>query len=942
MKSIFITKYSNLDNLQKNNSILTSKNNVLSLKKKSNTSYKSYSNIFASNISNFNNSKSRNKKICSKDFPKIETTSYLFKPKSERDNKPFKIKQFSLDLKSFDKNSFHIKDRINSQNSLIKYSSESNINSTFNNNQSIYSSSTQNNIFIENKTFNYFPNLKLTNFISFSSFRPKKTFDEMLKKLHLKKNKIGNLSSRSLKFNSINKMNINKQQLSPKNDKNIINNINQNLNEGNNKFLTKSKSVDLIIYENNNDYSENNNNNKLDIISEQNENYEKKKISNFFINNNNQVPLKKNEKKIKKEEITKAQKFNLKPKTKSKRVINPSKIHVEKPIKINMIEKLLNKKKNEKKDLLKFKENNQNIIKKQLNDSIKNENIIKSDLSKRINMSNLIKEKKNIVKRNNSDLNSKNYKFLSTLTLKSLIKKQNTENFCFGNCKKLYYMDDEDITLENKEKRINDLKENLKGQFKMHIEENDKKRHNTVKNMFRKNNSFKHIKFNTNIFLNLEKKIDKKNNKNSLENKVNKKDKKKKKKKKSSIISLIQARKDKKKKIKFKEENMDEISVLNSENIEKKIKTASFYLNKINTIEAKKYINEHKEEKAFINHLKNIIFMNKSNLSVPNPFENINITLITIKSELLNKEYEFEKEIKYNPEIILFNIYEFNKLNEFVKFLSLKYFDFYKEFVHNLSFKQSNNDINKIQNKLREINSKIINGKFTGKEIKTSLHIHKFIQTDILYNENDIKKSNEECIKNSKTIKNTLKYLAQLGNKPTKKKEKKNLKFQLYNFHRMTKKLEDYSCLRRKSSILKLLNLRPKQQRLSYIAFNEKYDAQQVFKQLKIYVIKNEFEKFKKLFFVHLFNIDLEECDEYENTLLMLSVIHNCKSIFDFLIDKGANINTQNIYLNTPLHYAFAHKNYKFVDKLIKNGANETIKNRFGQSYFESVRLEND
>ena len=51
-----------------------------------------------------------------------------------------------------------------------------------------------------------------------------------------------------------------------------------------------------------------------------------------------------------------------------------------------MIEKLLNKKKNEKKDLLKFKENNQNIIKKQLNDSIENENIITSDLSKRINM----------------------------------------------------------------------------------------------------------------------------------------------------------------------------------------------------------------------------------------------------------------------------------------------------------------------------------------------------------------------------------------------------------------------------------------------------------------------------------------------------------------------------------------------------------------------------
>ena len=109
-----------------------------------------------------------------------------------------------------------------------------------------------------------------------------------------------------------------------------------------------------------------------------------------------------------------------------------------------------------------------------------------------------------------------------------------------------------------------------------------------------------------------------------------------------------------------------------------------------------------------------------------------------------------------------------------------------------------------------------------------------------------------------------------------------------------------------------------------------------------MYVIKNEFEKFKTLFLQHLFNINIEECDEFQNTLLMLSVIHNCKSIFNFLIEKGANINTQNIYLNTPLHYAFAHKNYNFVDKLIKNGADETLKNRFGQSYFESVRLEND
>ena len=222
MNSIFITKYTNLDYLEKKNRFFNSKNNFLSLKKKSNSSYKSDTNIFSSNINNFNNSKSRNNKIISKDFPKIETTSYLFKPKTERDNKPFKIKNFSLDLKSFDKNSFLIKDRINSQNSLNKYSSESNINSTFNNNQSIYSSSTQNNIVMENNTFNNFPNVKLTNFISFTSFRPKKSFDEMLKNLKFKKNKIDNLSDRNLKFNSINKINLNKLQLSQKNDKKYI------------------------------------------------------------------------------------------------------------------------------------------------------------------------------------------------------------------------------------------------------------------------------------------------------------------------------------------------------------------------------------------------------------------------------------------------------------------------------------------------------------------------------------------------------------------------------------------------------------------------------------------------------------------------------------------------------------------------------------------------
>jgi hypothetical protein len=616
----------------------------------------------------------------------------------------------------------------------------------------------------------------------------------------------------------------------------------------------------------------------------------------------------------------------LKQKNKGEKIINPSKIIlIEKPVKVNMTGQKLNKKTIDKRNSLKLKETNQNNIKQKT---------IKNDLSKEINIPNFIKEKKISVKRNNNEINSKNMKFLNKLSLLNILS--------FDNMKKSYFVDDndEDVIKKNDEK-IDYLKQNLQGHFKNHIAQNYNKKHNTVRNMFRKNNSFKQIIFNRNK-LNSDKRIYKKEYINSFEsNKNNKKKDKKKKIKKSSVISMIQIRKDKKKMSKkaFKEEIMDDVSILNSENITNLINPIYNNLNKIHTIDAKNYINKCKKEIKFINHIKNIAFINKTDLFVPNPFENINLTLMKIKSELLIKEYDFEKEIKCNPKFILFIIYELNKLNQFVKFISLKYFGFFKEFVDNISHKKSSNDIDIINKKLRNLTSTIIKGNFSTKNIKNSLYIHKFIQIDNLNHDDELIKKNQEII-HIKSIKKTKRNSSIISIRP--RKEKRTFKFQLYNFNRMIKKLDDYSSLRRKSSFLKLINLRPKHLRLSYIALNEKCNPQQVFKQLKIYVIKNEIEKFKKFFLLHLFNINLEECDEHENTLLMLSVIYNCKEIFDFLIEKGANINTQNIYLNTPLHYAFAHKNYKLVDKLIKNGADETIKNRFGQSYFESARLENE
>ena len=47
-------------------------------------------------------------------------------------------------------------------------------------------------------------------------------------------------------------------------------------------------------------------------------------------------------------------------------------------------------------------------------------------------------------------------------------------------------------------------------------------------------------------------------------------------------------------------------------------------------------------------------------------------------------------------------------------------------------------------------------------------------------------------------------------------------------------------------------------------------------------------------------------------------------------MSRSALPNSQNKKLNTPLHYALTYQNFKLADLLIRNGADENIKNRDG------------
>jgi ankyrin repeat protein len=81
----------------------------------------------------------------------------------------------------------------------------------------------------------------------------------------------------------------------------------------------------------------------------------------------------------------------------------------------------------------------------------------------------------------------------------------------------------------------------------------------------------------------------------------------------------------------------------------------------------------------------------------------------------------------------------------------------------------------------------------------------------------------------------------------------------------------------------------------------------------------------------------------YQRTYLQLSVVINNRKIFDYLVEKGANVNSIDINGNTILHNAVKNylkdtKNYEYyIRKLLEKGADPIIKNNYGINVIELV-----
>lgn len=108
----------------------------------------------------------------------------------------------------------------------------------------------------------------------------------------------------------------------------------------------------------------------------------------------------------------------------------------------------------------------------------------------------------------------------------------------------------------------------------------------------------------------------------------------------------------------------------------------------------------------------------------------------------------------------------------------------------------------------------------------------------------------------------------------------------------------------------------------TYNIQNEKVKNETLLNKLRYFIKTNNFNQFKEKFKYRNFNV-LEIKDSEGLTLLNLASKCNIYDICIFLIEEGADINTQDNILNCPLHYALFNNNYKLSDYLIYKKADQ-------------------
>ena len=117
-----------------------------------------------------------------------------------------------------------------------------------------------------------------------------------------------------------------------------------------------------------------------------------------------------------------------------------------------------------------------------------------------------------------------------------------------------------------------------------------------------------------------------------------------------------------------------------------------------------------------------------------------------------------------------------------------------------------------------------------------------------------------------------------------------------------------------------------------------KYQIVQNLKNTEIiffYIKDRNYHAFKTIF--EQFKLDSELKDINGNSLLNLGVQSNSFLIVNYLLNIGADVNSQNLNYNSPLHYALSFHNFDIADMLINRGADERLKNISGMTPWQCL-----
>ena len=86
--------------------------------------------------------------------------------------------------------------------------------------------------------------------------------------------------------------------------------------------------------------------------------------------------------------------------------------------------------------------------------------------------------------------------------------------------------------------------------------------------------------------------------------------------------------------------------------------------------------------------------------------------------------------------------------------------------------------------------------------------------------------------------------------------------------------------------------------------------------------------------------LPIDAKDSKGNTLLSIACQNDNKRIVKLCLRKGADVNTQNINGQTPLHFCYAYKCMALFDYLIEKGADDTLVNADDLTCYEGLSKE--